>query len=159
MFSQTVEYALRAVACIAQRSPDPVAADDIASVTKIPRAYLSKVLQQLRDSGIVFCQRGVKGGNTLAMPPENLTILTVVDAVEPLRRIERCPLGLASHGVNLCPLHRRVDSAIGEMRRALAESTLAEMLAEPTESVPLCPFPGPKILTRPPCLPAHPAAP
>jgi Rrf2 family transcriptional regulator, nitric oxide-sensitive transcriptional repressor len=142
MFSQTVEYALRAVACLAQRAPDSVSADDIAVVTKIPRAYLSKVLQQLRRSGVVICNRGVNGGNRLAIPPEQLTILTIVDAVEPIKRIERCPLELAAHGVQLCPLHRRMDNAIGEVRRALAESTLAEMLSEPSESIPLCPFPA-----------------
>ncbi len=141
MFSQTVEYALRAVACLAQRAPAAVSADDIATVTKIPRAYLSKVLQQLRNEGIVICHRGVKGGNTLARPAEELTILTIVDAVEPIKRIERCPLDLASHGVKLCPLHHRMDHAICEVRKALEASTLAEMLAEPSESVPLCPFP------------------
>ncbi len=155
MFSQTVEYALRAVACLAQRAPDPVSADDVAAVTKIPRAYLSKVLQQLRDAGIVHSHRGVKGGNTLVSSPEEITILTIVDAVEPIKRIERCPLELAAHGVRLCPLHRRVDNAIEQMRKALAESTLAEMLAEPSESVPLCPFPRLKVNRRPPPPPSQ----
>ena len=54
-----------------------------------------------------------------------------------------CPLGLAAHGKRLCPLHRRLDNALAEMEKAFAASTLAEILAEPTKSVPLCSFPSP----------------
>ena len=66
----------------------------------------------------------------------------VVNAVEPIRRITTCPLGLPSHGVNLCPLHRRMDDAMGTVEAAFRASTLAEILAEPTTSKPLCDFPG-----------------
>ena len=78
---------------------------------------------------------------TLAKPPADLTIMEVVNAVEPLERIHTCPLGLAAHGVRLCPLHRRVDNAIALVEDAFSNTTLAEMLAEPNLSVPLCPFP------------------
>jgi DNA-binding IscR family transcriptional regulator len=81
---------------------------------------------------------------TLAKSPEDLTILEVVNAVEPIQRIRTCPLELAAHGVHLCPLHRRVDSALAMVEKAFASSTLAEVLAEPTSSVPLCPFPNVK---------------
>ena len=138
MFSQTVEYALRAVVFLAGRAPAACTTDDIAATTKVPKAYLSKVLQNLRRSGIVCSQRGVGGGVTLAKTPDKLTILEVVNAVEPIVRIETCPLGLKSHGKNLCPLHRRVDEALASVESAFRETTLAEVLAEPTGSPPLC---------------------
>jgi DNA-binding IscR family transcriptional regulator len=81
---------------------------------------------------------------SLVKSPEDLTILEVVNAVEPVQRIRSCPLGLASHGVRLCPLHRRLDNALAMVEEAFANSTLAEVLAEPTRSVPLCPFPSVK---------------
>ena len=65
----------------------------------------------------------------------------MVNAVEPIQRIKTCPLGLAAHGVRLCPLHRRLDDALAPVEEAFGETTLAEVLAEPTESVPLCDFP------------------
>ena len=74
----------------------------------------------------------------------DLTILEVVNAVEPICRIRVCPLGLAAHGVDLCPLHRRVDNALAMVEEAFGSTTLAEVLAEPTRSVPLCPFPNVK---------------
>lgn len=138
MFSQTVEYSLRAVVFLAQQGPTPQKTNDIASSTQVPAAYLSKVLQGLRAKDIVRLQRGVGGGVTLARPPEELTILDVVNAVEPIQRIKTCPLKLQSHGVNLCALHRRMDDAMMEMERAFGSTTLAELLQEANSSVPLC---------------------
>ncbi|MFO0944324.1 MAG: Rrf2 family transcriptional regulator [Planctomycetota bacterium] len=142
MFSQTVEYALRAVVHLADQAPHPRTTEQIAAATKVPHAYLSKVLQNLSKGGIVLTQRGVGGGAMLAKAPEELTILEVVNAVDPIRRIKVCPLGLEAHGVHLCPLHRRVDNAMAMVEDAFRHSTLAEILAEPTQSVPLCSFPG-----------------
>ena len=83
-------------------------------------------------------QRGVGGGMSLAKPAAELTILEVVNAVEPIQRIKTCPLGLKSHGVRLCPLHRRVDDAMAMVESAFGKTTLAEILSEPTHSPPLC---------------------
>lgn len=141
MFSQTVEYALRAVVHLAHESPDGRTTDQIAAATRVPRAYLSKVLQALCRGGIVRSQRGLGGGMTLAKSPDELTILEVVNAVDPIQRIRTCPLGIAAHGVHLCPLHSRVDNALALVETAFANSTLAEILAEPSSSIPLCPFP------------------
>ena len=145
MFSQTVEYALRAVALLSERSPDAVTTDEIATATKVPKPYLSKVLQQLSRAGIVKSQRGVHGGVRLLPDPRELTILEVVNVVDPIRRIQECPLELKSHGVRLCPLHRRLDNALASVEQAFAETTLHDILSEPSESRPLCdiaPSPG-----------------
>jgi Rrf2 family protein len=142
VLSQTVEYALRAVVYLAGQSPHARTTSQIATATRVPAPYLSKVLQALRRAEIVHSQRGIGGGVSLAIPAESLTILAVVNAVEPLQRIKACPLGLAAHGVRLCPLHKRLDNALALMEQAFGETTLAEILAEPSESVPLCDFPG-----------------
>jgi Rrf2 family protein len=143
MISQTVEYALRAVVHLAAHAPAARTTEQIAEATRVPAAYLSKVLQCLRRAKVVVSRRGIGGGVALAKDPGDLTILEVVNAVEPIQRIRRCPLGLAAHGVRLCPLHRRLDAALASVEQAFAESTLAEVLAEPAKSRPLCPFPAP----------------
>jgi Rrf2 family protein len=142
VISQTVEYALRAVVHLASQAPAALTTDEVALATRVPRAYLSKVLQSLVRGGLVHSQRGIGGGMTLTKSPEHLTIIEVVNAVEPIQRIRTCPLGLASHGVRLCPLHKRLDNAMALVEDAFSSTTLAEVLAEPTLSVPLCPFPS-----------------
>jgi len=138
LFTQSVEYALRAVVHLAMHPDEPQKTADIAVATKVPAAYLSKVLQGLRKEEIVTLARGVGGGVMLARSPELLTILDVVNAVDPIQRIKSCPLGLKSHGVNLCALHRRMDNALKAMEDAFAATTLAELLQDENSSVPLC---------------------
>ena len=87
-------------------------------------------MQNLTRKGLVRSQRGVRGGFLLAKPPEDITILDVVNAVDPIQRIRSCPLELKSHGVRLCPLHFRMDRALAMVEDAFRKSTLAEILAE-----------------------------
>jgi Rrf2 family transcriptional regulator, nitric oxide-sensitive transcriptional repressor len=137
MFSQTVEYALRAVVQLATNPDTSMKTSQIAIATKVPPAYLSKVLQGLREKEIVVLQRGIGGGVRLARDPKTLTILDIVNAVEPFQRIQSCPLELKSHGVRLCALHRRMDDALMQMEAAFRNSTVAELLEDPNPSVPL----------------------
>jgi Rrf2 family protein len=140
MFSNTVEYALRAIVHLAYEAPEARTTAQIAEATKVPKDYLSKILQGLAKKGIVQTQRGVGGGVALAKTPEELTILDVVQAVEPesVKRTTTCPLGLAAHGATLCPLHKRMDDAVAMVEAAFKATTLAEVLGEPSDSVPLC---------------------
>lgn len=138
MFSQTVEYALRAVTHLAYVQPKSCSTSELAKKTQVPPAYLSKVLQALVRAGIVHSQRGVGGGMTLLIKADELAILDVVNAVDPLKRIHECPLRLKAHGKNLCPLHRNVDDAIAVLEEKFRITTLADILAESGGSVPLC---------------------
>jgi len=138
MISPTAEYALRAVVAIAQSNGDAATTQSIAKLTKVPPAYLPKVLQMLGRVGLVDSRRGLGGGFKLAKPAAELTVLEVVNAVDPIRRIEKCPLDLESHGGILCPLHKRLDEAMEHVERSFAGTTIAELLAQPGRSTPFC---------------------
>ncbi len=142
MLSQTVEYALRAATYLASVEGESRTVDQIAAATRVPVAYLAKVMRPLVRGKIVASRRGVRGGFALSRSPERLRILEIVQAVDPIQRITHCPLGLAAHGKRLCPLHKRLDNALAAMEEAFAATTLAEVLSEPTRSVPLCDFPA-----------------
>jgi Rrf2 family transcriptional regulator, nitric oxide-sensitive transcriptional repressor len=141
MISQTVEYALRAVVYLADQAPAARTTQQIAEVTRVPPAYLAKVLQSLARAELVHSQRGLHGGFTLTRPAAELTIWDVVDGVEPLRRIRECPLGLQSHRLRLCPLHKKLDDALATIEQVFRGTTIADVLSEPTTSKPLCSFP------------------
>ena len=140
MISQTAEYALRAVVYLAGQNV-PCTTQQLADVTHVPVGYLAKVMQGLARSGLVHSQRGLHGGYTLGKPPGQLSVWEVIEAVDPIQRIRSCPLGLESHGVNLCPMHRRLDDALASVEKAFRNSTLAELLSDPNPSKPLCEFP------------------
>jgi Rrf2 family protein len=138
VISQTAEYALRAAVCLAGNQGDPLTNQQISKQAKIPAGYLSKVLQAMGRAGLVESTRGLGGGFVLTRDPMKLTILEIVQAVDPVQRIRSCPLGIRSHGKQLCSLHRRLDDAMAMVERAFRESTIAELLANPTRSKPLC---------------------
>lgn len=130
MLSQTAEYALRAVVTLATGSADPRTAQDIARESKVPLDYLSKVLNSLSRAGIVSGRRGRGGGFQSVRPASELTVLEVVTAVDPLKRIRTCPLGLKAHGQNLCPLHRKLDDAIQSVEEAFAGTTIQSLVGQ-----------------------------
>ena len=80
MFSQTAEYALRAVVWLANNDDAPMTTNQIAKATQVPPDYLSKVLWALGRSGLVHAQRGKNGGFTLTRPADELSILDVINA-------------------------------------------------------------------------------
>ena len=138
MFSQTQEYALRAVIWLASRPEGGAFGNSkIADETAVPPSYLAKVLQELARSGILTSRRGVGGGFSLARDPDSLTVLEVVNAVDPLKRIKSCPLGLKSHGTNLCPMHEKLDQALSTVEQALRDSTIREVMSQPGRPIPL----------------------
>jgi len=143
MISQTAEYALRAIVHLATEPTTAQTTRQIAEKTGVPSPYLAKVMKSLARAGLVRPQRGLHGGFRLNRAPEAVSIYEVVQAVDPLTRIHTCPLGIAAHGTNLCPLHRRLDDAMALVEQAFKSSSLAELLAEPSASRPLCPFPLP----------------
>ena len=127
MFSQTVEYALRAMVQMAADAPAASTTREIAKKTKVPSAYLAKVLQSMRRAGLIHSRRGVGGGVTLALPPKEINLLAVIDAVEPLKRTRAKTRTAAS------PLQRTLDAALSQVRETFASASLADMLARPAK--------------------------
>jgi len=127
MLSQTAEYALRAMVALATGSGQARTAQEIAGAARVPLDYLSKVLNSLARAGLISGQRGRGGGFQSVRPPGEITVLEVVSAVDPLRRIRTCPLGLEAHGENLCPLHRKLDDAVRSVEEAFAATTIQSL--------------------------------
>src|SRR4051812_13006650 len=128
MLSQTAEYALRAMVNLAANPGEARTAQDIAVQSHVPLDYLSKVLNGLARAGLVTGQRGRGGGFQCTRPPQLITVLEVVSAVDPLRRITTCPLGLQAHGTSLCPLHRKLDDAVRTVEEAFASTTIESLV-------------------------------
>ncbi len=142
MISQTAEYALRAVAFLAgQEMPRTTA--EISSLGCMPAGYLAKVMQQLTRAGLVTSQRGVRGGFLIARSPDTMSVLDVVNAVDPIRRFGECPLGLDEHGTDLCPLHRKLDDAAALVESAFGSTRVSDLLPGDETTRQGCDFPLP----------------
>lgn len=138
MITQTAEYALRAVVFLADHQ-EPKTTAAISAATQVPAGYLAKVMQGLGKAGLVHAQRGIHGGFVLIPSPQALTVLAVVNAVEPIQRFHSCPLGL--HGIHLCPLHRKLDDAAKTIEESFGGTSIADLINVPSGRKPLCAFP------------------
>lgn len=138
MLSQTVEYALRAMASLAYHPDELVPTPQLAEMTKVPSNYLAKVLQTLAGADLIEGRRGVGGGYRLARPAADIRLLDVINAVNPVERITGCPLKLSNH-THLCPLHHRIDQAAAAVIEVFGSTTLADVVSgEGTLRLPLC---------------------
>lgn len=138
MYSQTAEYALRAMSCLALRPTELVPTTTLSVQTRVPSNYLAKVLQLLAAENLITGRRGVGGGYKLARGPEQITLLQVINSVSPVHRIDSCPMGLPNHGPFLCPLHRKADQAAAAVIEIFEGVTLADLISDPLSSKPLC---------------------
>jgi Rrf2 family transcriptional regulator, nitric oxide-sensitive transcriptional repressor len=136
--SQTGEYALRAVVWLADHGGAPLTTAELSSGTCIPPGYLSKVMQTLARQDLVRTQRGPGGGFTLVRPPDELSILDVINAVDPLKPIERCPLGYGSHTPGLCPLHTRLQQALVLIEKVFRDTKISDLLSTSAQKSCLC---------------------
>src|SRR5690242_9194397 len=128
MISQTTEYALRAMVILGKQPEKQWKTKDIAKLAHVPADYLSKVLQNLSRHQLVISQRGVNGGVSLGKPADSITVLEVVNAVDPILRIKKCPLNLKAHCTSLCPLHKKLDHALFLVEKVFQSTTLAEII-------------------------------
>ncbi|TWU05889.1 Rrf2 family transcriptional regulator [Stieleria varia] len=83
LISARVHYAsLAMIELAANRSRKaPVTAGEITDRQGIPGPFLVQILRTLRSAGWVRSTRGSNGGYRLAVEPEDVTLLDIVDAV------------------------------------------------------------------------------
>lgn len=130
MISNTAEYALRAAVELAQKPDLPVTTEVLATATKVPVPYLYKILRTLAKAHLLKINRGRHGGFMLARPPAEIHLLEIVDAINPITRIDHCPLGLRKHSHELCPLHKRLDLAIQSIQEQFRNTSLADLMRD-----------------------------
>ena len=107
MMSTTSQYALRALARLS-REPGGAAVlgRDLARESQIPANYLSKLLWQLRNAGLVKATRGAKGGYRLARPADEVRLIDVVEVFDQVRVRPACLMGQGEcNERNACAAH------------------------------------------------------
>lgn len=129
ILNQTAEYALRAMAVLAELGAgEGLKSADLAERTGIPVAYLSKVMRRLVLEKLVESRKGHGGGFRLAQPARDIRFLDVLRAADHLPVPDRCAFGWGScDAKHPCSLHQ----AWSELNRAVLswaeDTTLADL--------------------------------
>jgi len=138
LFSDACEYGLRATVWLSHRTKQSHKVSEIAEGTQSSPGYLIKVLQRLAKADILSAQRGRQGGFMLLRSPETLSVLEIINAIDPIERIRSCPLGLEGHAKQLCPLHKQIDDAMAQIEDGFGALTIATLVNDPARSQSLC---------------------
>ena len=130
--SRTVAYAVRATLQLAQYSQGtPVPCSKLASEGHMPERFLLQILRNLVTHGILRSTRGVEGGYALTRPPEQISLLEVIEAIEG-------PIGTNGNGAddfNNDPQPKLLDalkSITDTSRKQLDAIKFSQLLEPPT---------------------------
>jgi len=129
IFSKKCEYGMQAVLFLAAQEPGIiVSAETISQVLKIPKEFISKILQSLRESKIIYSTKGKSGGFSLAKPPSEIKLIDVVEAIDGLEMFNSCVLGFPECSPDTpCPVHDSWGALRTQAYEMLSNETLDKL--------------------------------
>ncbi len=110
MFSRSCIYGLRAAIYVAAYGEDRtyVSIREISRNLDISFHFLTKILQQLTEGGLMKSWRGPSGGVALARPASRISMLDIINVLESKDLFSSCVLGLPGCGERApCPVHKQ----------------------------------------------------
>jgi Rrf2 family protein len=133
IFSKKCELALQAVLFLSIKKEQIIFnALEVSEELKVPKEFVSKMLQTLTESGIVGSKKGKNGGFYLARRPSQIKLIEIVEAIDGLGVFNTCVLGFPNCGTDHpCPVHEKWGIIRDEAFKMLSEETL-EQLKEKT---------------------------
>ena len=140
--TMTGDCAVRAMIYLAREPRGTVVQTaTIAEGGVIPEKLLRKILPLLKRAGLIRSFRGAGGGIILVNPPEKLTVLDVVQAVEGTMALNKCLYGPGSCSrMGTCNVHTVWCDVQEQVRKVLKSKSLAELAStvqkHPTEISP-----------------------
>lgn len=108
MFSASCHYGLQAMFYIALHSTSVknVELSEIAEKQNIPKHFLSKILQLLVKHKLLTSMKGPNGGFRLVKPPEEVTLIEIIEAIDGLDIFTQCGVSYqACDDKNPCQIH------------------------------------------------------
>ncbi len=128
MISRAMDYALRALTCMARKPPEQwMGAQAIAQEVDASAGYLGKVLQQLVGAGLLESTPGPGGGYRFAISPDEIRLIHVLHIVDGHNFHTACILGLgACSESDPCPLHDTWSACRDLMVSDFARSTIRD---------------------------------
>lgn len=130
----TGEYAVRAMVGLStQPFGTVVQIPEVSGRWDIPESFLRKIITLLAKAGLIHSQRGNNGGIRLAIPPEQLTLLDVIEAVEGKIFLNKCLVGPHfCERTQWCAVHIVWCEAQAALKHILRNKSLAELAVQHT---------------------------
>lgn len=121
---------MRAALELAASYPTTVPAQALADAQGLPRKFLEAILADLRRAGVVHAVRGAEGGYVLTQPPHEVTVGSVLRAVDgPLAGVRGHRPEQMSYTGNAVHLPQLWVAVRAALRGVVDEVALSELVA------------------------------
>jgi Rrf2 family protein len=129
--TRAADYAVRVMVHLAGLPTGScVARPDLTRATATPDSFLAKVLQQLVQVGMITSRRGSGGGFRLAVSPESVSLLDVIEAIEGPTQLNTClEPGPSCERKSWCAAHAVWVEAQSALQSVLRSASIAELAA------------------------------
>lgn len=134
--SKRGDYVVRSALALARAWPSGESRKirEVVAEMGVPQTFASQILADLVRAGLATSKAGKDGGYRLAHPPEEISLVEVVEAGEGPLKAERCALGEGPCRWDaVCPLHDTWRAATEALREVLSSTTLADLVARDVE--------------------------
>lgn len=128
----TTDYAIRIILYLAIKK-EIATSKEIGAAMGIPKNYVLKITHKLVEAGIVERLVGAQGGFLLIRKSGEITLLEIIDIMEPTTRINRCLEAdryCSRYATENCPVRNFYCRLQEGLEKSLAKMTIKKLLAE-----------------------------
>lgn len=126
----TTDYAIRIILYLAMRK-EITTSKEIAAAMGIPKNYVLKITHKLVEAALIKRLVGVQGGFALGKKAAEITLLDIVNIMEPTMRINRCledDRFCSRYATENCPVRSFYCILQNEMENGLKKMTVQKLL-------------------------------
>ncbi len=125
--NKLTDYGVVLLTRFAEQPGRGISARELAVETRLPLPTVGKVLKLLVRDGILVSHRGTKGGYALARPPREITVASVIAALEGPVSLTECEAPGVCGLERGCPTRANWHVVNRAIHEALTKLTLQDM--------------------------------
>jgi Rrf2 family protein len=131
LVTRETDYAVRTVLYLAKQDGRMVSVTEIAHAMLIPKSFLAKLLQRLVRNHILASSRGAKGGFLLARKPAEISLLSIIEAMQGPAAINVCAIDSKRCKLSSsCSVHPVWVEIRKEVEKRLKRETIGRLICK-----------------------------
>lgn len=129
LITRDTDYGIRALCFIAKEKGKVVAVPQLVKALKIPRPFLRKILQILNKEGIVISLKGVGGGFRLALIPDKIFLVKLIEIFQGPFKLNECMFKkILCPNRSCCALKKKMDRIEDHVISELSAITIGNLI-------------------------------
>ena len=129
ILSKTSEYAVRVLIYMAANGEEKYSAKHIYEQLNIPYKYLTKLMTDLAKRGCIESIQGRNGGFRIAKKLTEITLASIVEAVDGVSHLDGCILGFSEcSDTNPCAMHHFWEKNKQSIIHIFESTTLQDLI-------------------------------